>query len=180
MKYLFTIIILLIPVMLRSKTQEYSSTHWYSFLTREQRILIALQDRTPRMQQIILAQAKHESGNFSNSLTIYHNNLFAMRHPRRRPTTSIGPYGKAEGRTGYASFKSIESSVKDYQLYTQYVKAPVDTTLSAYVTFLHDKRYFECPLHSKGTGLCSRDVYFRAIDKWIERDKHLFNAVQTL
>lgn len=153
---LFTII-LLMPLMALSQTPE-------------ERITKVLYDSgySMRMTQIILAQARHESGNFTNPLTKSHCNVFGMRHPRVRPTTSLGPLAKAEGRTGYASFNSIEDATRDYILYSRYIKAPTDTTLEYYATFLHNKRYYECRFHSTGKGKCSRKSYSTALTNWMK------------
>lgn len=70
--------------------------------------------------KIFTAQAVHESGNFTNKLTRNNNNIFAVLHDPYRPTTSIGNYGKAEGRSGYASYASIEAAVADFILFMGY------------------------------------------------------------
>jgi flagellum-specific peptidoglycan hydrolase FlgJ len=94
--------------------------------------------------QIYIAQAKLESGNFKNNLTRNHNNIFSMRHPSRRPTTSIGPLASAEKRSGYASYESIEQATTDFILYLEYCNYP-DTikSVESHVKLLKQKGYFE-------------------------------------
>jgi hypothetical protein len=102
---------------------------------------------------IFIAQAKLESGNFTNKLTREHNNLFAMRHPSRRLTRSLGPHAKAEGRKGYASFATIEDSVEDFILYLEFCKYPTKITdVDQYTKLLKKKKYFESSTikYSKG------------------------------
>lgn len=94
--------------------------------------------------QVFIAQAKFESGNFTNKLSKEHNNLFAMRHPRVRPTKSLGPHARAEGRKGYASFATIEDSVEDFILYLEFCKYPPKITdVDQYTKLLKKKKYFE-------------------------------------
>jgi len=95
------------------------------------------------MRKLIIAQAKHESGNFRSKLFKKHNNLFGMMHPRVRPTLSKGSLARAEGRAGYASFETIENSVQDYILWMKFNDLP--TTFSSpkdYASTLKSKRYF--------------------------------------
>ena len=61
--------------------------------------------------RIVLAQMKLESGNFSSGLAKNNNNYFGMKHPRSRPTMSIG------NNNGYATFKSWSYSVLDYAIW---------------------------------------------------------------
>jgi flagellum-specific peptidoglycan hydrolase FlgJ len=95
------------------------------------------------MVEIIVAQARFESGNFTNSLTKNHNNIFSMRHPKIRSTTSLGPLANAEGRTGYASYSSIESATEDFILWLNFTNIPTKLTTNNYVKLLKAKRYFE-------------------------------------
>lgn len=70
--------------------------------------------------KIFVAQAHHESGGFKSTLTREHNNIFAILHDKHRTTTSIGPYGKAEGRSGYASYLSIEDATIDFIIFLKH------------------------------------------------------------
>lgn len=70
--------------------------------------------------QIFTAQAHLESGGFTNKLTKDHNNVFAVLHSNYRKTTSLGGTGKAEGRSGYASYASIEAAVQDFLYFLDY------------------------------------------------------------
>jgi len=65
------------------------------------------------MAKIIVAQARHESGNFKSKLFKEHRNAFGLLHSRRRKTTSRGPLGRAEGRNGYASYNTVQESTQD-------------------------------------------------------------------
>jgi Uncharacterized FlgJ-related protein len=97
------------------------------------------------MQGLIIAQAKLESGSFTNRLSREGNNIFSMRHPTKRPTLSLGPLLRAEGRCCYAAFESIETAVDDYILYMEHFNVPdTFTTTQEYATYLKRKGYYEC------------------------------------
>lgn len=72
-------------------------------------------------RKLLIAQARFESGNYTNTLAKKHNNLYGMLHPRKRPTTSMGRLGRAEGRIGYAQFRSLEDCIDDQLLYFEYI-----------------------------------------------------------
>lgn len=61
---------------------------------------------------VVFAQAVVESAHFSSSVFKNENNLFGMKHPRRRETLSEGV-----GNTGYASYDNWTFSVDDYRLW---------------------------------------------------------------
>jgi hypothetical protein len=133
--------------------------------TNEGRVIKILADSgySVGMQQIILAQAKLESGNFTNSLTRKWNNAFAMLHSKCDPY-SVGNYGRAEGRSGYAVYKSLEESVYARLWYSRKWKYPVDVNLYEYVMHIKRKGYF--------TG--DADHYYNNMRDLIARDASLF------
>lgn len=59
---------------------------------------------------VVLAQARIESGNFKSKLFKESNNLFGMRIAKGRPTTA------QEGRNNYAKYNNWKESVLDYAL----------------------------------------------------------------
>jgi len=61
--------------------------------------------------EIVMAQAKLESGRFKSIIFRENNNLFGMRLPVRRKTTAIGK------NRGYAVYRDWKSSVRDYKLW---------------------------------------------------------------
>jgi len=136
-------------------------------LTTEERIVAILKDSgfSHSMQRIILAQAKHESGGFTSRLARQHNNIFGMKHPGRGPTYSRGPYARAEGRKGYASYLSIDSAVTDYIMYKR--RRQIENAIDAktYVYHLKKKHYFEA----------KPDRYLRAVERWMLSDSTVRN-----
>lgn len=134
-------------------------------VTNEDRVIKILSDSgySTRMQQIILAQGKFESGDFKNSLTRKYNNVFAMLHSKYDPY-SKGNWGRAEGRSGYAVYGSLDESVYARMWYQRNKKYPSDTTVEAYVKHIKSKGYFED----------NEKRYLKGMRYWIEKDSHLF------
>lgn len=67
-----------------------------------------------KFPNIVFAQSLIETGHFTSDLLHMENNLFGMKYPTRRETTSSG---KSNG--GYASYSEWIDSVEDYSLWQQ-------------------------------------------------------------
>lgn len=90
------------------------------------------------MKKIIISQAAHETGNFTSFIFISNNNLFGMRQPEKRNTTSLGK------KNNYASFKDIESCIEDFNIYLEYVSLSKNYySIKGYCEALKRKKYFE-------------------------------------
>lgn len=112
----------------------------------------------PFTTRLIIAHAKVESGNFTNNLVLKHNNVFGMKHARVRPTLSLGPLARAEGKKGYAAFRSIAESTVDYLMWVDYHREiRVYRTTIEYVTMLDRHGFYGC----------SRQEYFLAIKSYL-------------
>jgi hypothetical protein len=145
MKTITILLLLLLPVTAMNSVMSSSEPLGAELiLTTEERVVQVLRDSgySREMQRIILAQAKHESGGFTNSLTRKHNNLFGMLHPRSRPTLSLDGSAWAEGRVGYARYESLEASVGDYLLYKKFVNAEDKPDAKSYIYQLKRLGYF--------------------------------------
>lgn len=71
-----------------------------------------------KFPEIVYAQAVIESGNFSSSLFLNHNNPFGMKIAKQRPTLNNG------GHPIYASYYSWQHSVLDYAYFqSRFMKA---------------------------------------------------------
>jgi uncharacterized FlgJ-related protein len=105
--------------------------------------------------RIIVAQARFESGKYTNNLFVKHNNIFSMQHPRIRKTTSLGPKASAEKRRNkYASYKDIRDSVTDLFLYFKARKIDKrQPSVDAYVKLLKRKNFFEDTLKKYRSGV---------------------------
>lgn len=64
---------------------------------------------------IMVAQARIESGRYSSNIFNDNNNLFGMKLPRSRQTTAIGI------NRGHAQYMSWQQSVVDYKLWQRKV-----------------------------------------------------------
>ena len=60
---------------------------------------------------IVMAQAKIESGHFTSAIFKENNNLFGMKLPAQRKTTAIGK------NRGHAKYETWQDSVKDYKIW---------------------------------------------------------------
>jgi hypothetical protein len=78
----------------------------------EEKLISYIKELRIKYPHIVLAQAKIESGNYSSFIFKNNNNLFGMRYPKIRTTTSKG------SKLGYAYYSSWRESVIDYALYS--------------------------------------------------------------
>lgn len=78
-----------------------------------------------------------ETAGFTSNLFKTANNLFGMKQPSLRPTTSEGP------TSGFATFASVELAAADLVLYLQEFNYPSNfMTLSDQLVFMKSKGYF--------------------------------------
>jgi uncharacterized FlgJ-related protein len=88
---------------------------------------------------VVLAQAKIETGNFTSKIFRENNNMFGMKLPYRRKTTAVG-----ENRN-HAKYTDWIQSIKDYKLWqdTMIHRAPTKSAYLAYLkrNYAQDKNY---------------------------------------
>jgi len=89
---------------------------------------------------IVLAQAKLESGHFTSIVFKENNNLFGMRMPKVRETTAIG-----ENRR-YSVYKNWRDSVEDYKLWQDKMIHKTNTE-SEYLCYL-ENHYAQDPKYT--------------------------------
>ena len=90
------------------------------------------------LSQIILAQAKHESANFSSVIFEENWNPFGMKQARVRETTCVGT------SRGHGVYLSLSDAVIDYVLYMKARNIPLEgKSVKSYVMMLKSKGYFE-------------------------------------
>ena len=93
---------------------------------------------SPELALIVVAQAKHESGNYNSDIFWENHNFFGMKHPRKRKTTSIG------SSRGHAVYLSFEDAITDYFYYLEVFGYPLDEkVVKRWVILLKNKGYFE-------------------------------------
>lgn len=101
----------------------------------EKKLIRLLRDCNFKFPHIVLAQAKLESGNFTSKLFKSNNNMFGMRKPKRRITTSV------EEKNEYAYYRDWIDCVYDYGFYSCCNLSEVNTE-NEYFTILGN-RYAE-------------------------------------
>jgi len=88
---------------------------------------------------VVLAQAKIETGNFTSKIFIENNNMFGMKLPERRRTTAIGE------QHNHAKYTSWIQSIIDYKLWQDKMihRAPTKSSYLAYLkrNYAQDKNY---------------------------------------
>jgi len=84
-----------------------------SLLTKELLVSYLLHKKIHH-PEVAYAIIRQES-NMCSNLFKTNNNLFGMRHPRVRPTKSLG------SKKGFAHFEKWQHSVLDYKLYLEFV-----------------------------------------------------------
>lgn len=92
-----------------------------------------------RLAKMIVAQAKHETGNFKSAVFKRDNNLFGMNHPVKRETVSRG-----KDSVGYAVYDSWQDSVEDLVLWFNAKEMPKEgfEDVRGYVAYIKSKGYF--------------------------------------
>jgi hypothetical protein len=100
------------------------------------------------MTKILVAQAAHETGNFTSPVFLLNNNFFGMRHPKIRKTLSVG------SNLGHAKFNTLQDSVNDFRLWWHEFNMPnTYMNITNYVLLLKSKGYFEAPLAEYARGM---------------------------
>ena len=90
------------------------------------------------LSHIILAQAKHESANFTSVIFEENWNPFGMKQARVRETTCVGT------SRGHGVYLSLSDAVIDYVLYMKARNIPLEgKSVKSYVMILKSKGYFE-------------------------------------
>ena len=109
---------------------------------------------SPELAKIAVAQAKHETGNFTSDIFWENNNAFGMRHPKKRKTTSVG------SNRGHAVYNSLADSIIDYFYYLEVLGYPLDEkSVYKWIIRLKNKRYFES----------SFEGYYKAVKYFYEK-----------
>ncbi len=92
-----------------------------------------------RLAKFITTQAVYETGNFSSKIFEENYNLFGMKQPKIRLTTSRGE------KNGYASFNNYEDCVRDYRLYWENAISKIKDleTMEQFIDKIHKAGYFE-------------------------------------
>lgn len=120
-------------------------------LSIEDSIRLILNEKSldPYVVELLVAQSKHESGNYKNNLTKKHKNIFA-RHYEKKDQFALGTGGEAEGHSRFARYKSIK-----------------DATLSQYEYLLRRKyTFYWCDIDSFAKELKQRHYYEDTVTRY--------------
>ena len=148
-----TIVSILTILMLSTISVGMSGNELYSSSYEEERVdyegrirrTLQAEEIDPYVIDILVAQSKHESGNYKNSLTPY-NNVFA-RHYSKKDTFAISAGAPGEGHRRFAKYPSVEYatlSQLDYLRRKKYSfkwKSPYQYALE-----LKKKHYYEADI----------------------------------
>ena len=97
-------------------------------------LLLYLSLRNVEYKEYVLKQAILETGYFTSLVFTANNNLFGMRHPRVRPTLSLG------SNLRHAKYAHWTDSVEDYLLWREYHQHRIE---ECYYQFLQNVGYAE-------------------------------------
>lgn len=89
---------------------------------------------------IVIAQSKIETANYSSKVFLENNNLFGMRQSKQRITTSTGT------NLGHSTYDNWQDSVMDYAIYqSMYLNNKSRSEYLAYLraNYAEDKNYVE-------------------------------------
>jgi hypothetical protein len=114
------------------------------------------QNLDPFVVELLVAQSKHESGNYTNSLTKY-NNLFG-RHHHKTDKYSLGAGAPAEGHSRFARYPSVEAATLSQLEYLRRKGYSFKwTSAKEFALELKAKKYYEA----------SVSVYTHALERFI-------------
>ena len=100
--------------------------------------------------EVVLAQGRLETGNFTSVLCLQYNNLFGMKMPRVRSTTASGMT-----ENGFAVYETWYHSVLDMKEFQEYYRS-AGRCMEDYFSFLREIGYAEDTYYIKKlTQLCS-------------------------
>jgi len=104
------------------------------------------------MEKILVAQSRHETGNWLSQLFNSHHNLFGMKYdPKNFADSYEGPVSP-EG-DNYAGYNSWSSSAKHLLNWLDRKGIPVTTNVDDYVKSIQDKGYFTAGLVDYASGV---------------------------
>lgn len=108
----------------------------------------------PYTAELLIAQSKHESGNYKNGLTRY-NNVFA-RHYHKVDSFAVSNGAKAEGHSNFAIYPTIKYATLSQLSYLRRKKYSFKwKTPHQYAVELKSKGYYEASIEEYTAALNS-------------------------
>lgn len=126
---------------------------------REIREVLKEENIEPYVIELLVAQSKHESGNYKNNLTKY-NNVFA-RHYFKADTFAISAGAKAEGHSRFSIYPSIRHATLSQLWYFKRKNYSFKwKSTYQFALELKSKHYYEAPIPD----------YVYALNKFMRKD----------
>lgn len=108
----------------------------------------------PFVVELIVAQSKHESGNYKNNLTKYHN-VFG-RHYHKTDTLAVSAGARAEGHSNFAIYPSLKYATISQINYLKRKKYSFKwKSAKQYAIELKSKGYYEAAVEDYTAALQS-------------------------
>lgn len=95
-----------------------------------------------KFADIVFCQSIIESGHYKSKIFKSNNNLFGMKHPKKRKSLSKG------NKNGYASYNNWQESIKDYKIWQDINLHNGDISRNGYLNYLK-RVYCGCPNYIK-------------------------------
>lgn len=120
----------------------------------EIREALSYEQLDPFVVELIVAQSKHESGNYKNNLTKY-NNVFG-RHYHKTDTLAVSAGARAEGHSNFAIYPSLKWATISQINYLKRKKYSFRwKSASQYAIELKSKGYYEATVEAYTAALQS-------------------------
>lgn len=121
---------------------------------REIRSVLDSQGVDPYTAELLIAQSKHESGNYKNNLTKY-NNVFA-RHYHKTDSFAVSAGAQAEGHSKFAIYPTVKYATLSQLSYLKRKKYSFKwNSPHQYAVELKSKGYYEAPVQEYSAALNS-------------------------
>ena len=112
------------------------------------------------LEQYIIAQAKHETANFTSNVYKRDNNMFGMKLALRRPQNATKGLASPEPEPYkyYARFESDSESMRDFINWLRFNRFPTNVTgVDQYAQLMKDKGFYGDSVEN----------YTRALRRWM-------------
>lgn len=106
---------------------------------------VVRQSKYAPMEKILIAQSKHETGNWTSKLFKEYHNLFGMKYDKSFPGDSYQGPLSPEGDY-YAGYNSWADSAAHLIWWLNRKDIPVTTNVADYTKSIQDKGYFTAGL----------------------------------
>jgi flagellum-specific peptidoglycan hydrolase FlgJ len=106
----------------------------------------------------IEAQARHESGNYTNRLSREYNNIFSMTKPYVRPETSLGATDRTSSIDNQTNrwqiYRNYTQAIEDLLLWMDYTRFPTRvSSVEEYATQMRVRGFYTAPLSQYISGM---------------------------